>query len=68
MKVQAKPRTIIHETPDRCKAEEHHFISEELRQKIEKKAYELYKERGGGPGRDVEDWLEAEKMLNEGKG
>ncbi|MFH1759898.1 MAG: DUF2934 domain-containing protein [bacterium] len=34
-----------------------------LKSIIEKKAYELYKKRGGSHGRDFEDWLEAEKEV-----
>lgn len=32
---------------------------------IQQRAYELFLERGCEHGRDVEDWLEAEKELNE---
>ena len=31
--------------------------------KIRRRAYELYVERGGEPGRDIEDWLQAEREL-----
>jgi len=34
-----------------------------LREAIELRAYELYLQRGGGDGRDVEDWFEAEQEL-----
>jgi hypothetical protein len=34
------------------------------RQAIETRAYELYLERGGGDGDDVNDWLRAEQELN----
>ncbi len=30
---------------------------------IRKRAYEIYVERGMGHGRDVEDWLQAEREL-----
>ena len=30
---------------------------------IARRAYELYEERGGGHGRDWEDWLQAEREL-----
>ena len=33
--------------------------------KIEHRAYELYLERGSGPGHDSEDWLRAERELKE---
>lgn len=32
---------------------------------IQQRAYELFLERGCEHGRDIEDWLEAEKELNE---
>jgi hypothetical protein len=31
---------------------------------IVQRAYELYVQRGGEPGNDVEDWLTAEKELS----
>ena len=34
-------------------------------EQIELRAYELYLERGGDDGRDVDDWLAAEKELTE---
>ncbi|MFZ3201988.1 MAG: DUF2934 domain-containing protein [Candidatus Acidiferrales bacterium] len=38
--------------------------SKELsREVIAQRAYELYIERGGEAGRDVEDWVRAEKEL-----
>ncbi len=30
---------------------------------IAKRAYEIYLSRGGTPGRDVDDWLQAEQQL-----
>lgn len=32
-------------------------------ERIEKKAYELYQKRGCEPGRDWEDWFEAERIV-----
>jgi hypothetical protein len=32
----------------------------EIREKIALRAYELYEDRGGQHGRDIDDWLEAE--------
>ena len=34
-------------------------------QKIECRAYQLYQERGGEAGHDCEDWLRAERELQE---
>jgi len=33
---------------------------------IARRAYELYVERGGEPGKDVQDWIRAEKELSSG--
>lgn len=33
------------------------------RDQIAQRAYELYERRGGEPGKDVEDWLAAEREL-----
>jgi hypothetical protein len=35
--------------------------SEPSRELIARRAYELFELRGGDPGRDVEDWLQAER-------
>ena len=32
---------------------------------IRRRAYEIYLERGGEPGHDLEDWLQAERELTE---
>jgi len=34
-------------------------------EEIELRAYQLYEERGGAHGQDVEDWLQAERELVE---
>jgi len=36
---------------------------EKLLKEIEKKAYEQYLKRGGKHGSDLNDWLEAEKIV-----
>jgi hypothetical protein len=33
------------------------------REEIERRAYEIYLQRGGGDGTDIEDWLVAEREL-----
>ena len=33
------------------------------RDEIARRAYELFQRRGGAPGRDLEDWLQAEREL-----
>jgi Protein of unknown function (DUF2934) len=38
---------------------------EPSREDIARLAYELYLQRGGEPGRDIEDWVKAEKVLSD---
>ena len=38
------------------------------RERLAARAYELYLERGGGEGRDLEDWLTAESEFERGQG
>jgi hypothetical protein len=35
-------------------------------EEIRRRAYEIYLERGGQPGRDLDDWLQAERELKRG--
>ncbi len=37
--------------------------SDEVRERIAKKAYELYEQRGRQGDRDLEDWLKAEELV-----
>ena len=37
--------------------------SYEVRDRIAKKAYELYEQRGQQAGHELEDWLEAEELV-----
>ena len=37
--------------------------SDEVRERIAQKAYELYEQRGRLAQRDVEDWLKAEELV-----
>ncbi|MBI3896460.1 MAG: DUF2934 domain-containing protein [Acidobacteria bacterium] len=36
------------------------MTDEEIRNQVELRAYELYRDRGGQHGRDIDDWLQAE--------
>lgn len=33
-------------------------------QRVQEKAYELYLQRGGAPGNELNDWFEAEKIVS----
>lgn len=41
-------------------------LTEQLFDRISRRAYELYELRGGAHGHDAEDWLEAERQVREG--
>lgn len=47
---------------------ENRISREEFMQLVQKKAYELYEERGCQPGNDLEDWLTAERLVKEDLG
>ncbi|MCX5692256.1 MAG: DUF2934 domain-containing protein [Candidatus Omnitrophica bacterium] len=47
---------------------ENRVSREEFMQLVQKKSYELYEERGCRPGNDLEDWLEAERLVKEDLG
>lgn len=36
------------------------YSSELTEEAIRERAYQLYEERGGGPGHDLDDWFQAE--------
>lgn len=38
---------------------------DEVREAIAARAYEIFEARGGEPGHDHDDWLEAERQLQE---
>jgi hypothetical protein len=38
---------------------------EELYQRVARKAYELYQQRGEKAGHDLEDWLTAERLVRD---
>lgn len=39
--------------------------SEQITEMVRKKAYELYEKRGKKPGRDMDNWLEAERIVKQ---
>jgi len=57
-------RTVI-EDADRAAAAIPDIVRAENdeRDRIAARAYELYQQRGGGHGRDTDDWLEAEREV-----
>ncbi len=47
---------------------ENRVSREEFMQLVQKKSYELYEKRGCRSGNDLEDWLEAERLVKEDLG
>lgn len=41
--------------------------NENIAQKIQDRAYELYVSRGQEPGHELDDWLQAEREVNNGQ-
>jgi len=44
---------------------ENRVSREEFMQLVQKKAYEIYEKRGCQSGNDLEDWLNAERLVKE---
>jgi hypothetical protein len=42
---------------------ERKITADEFIARVRNKAYELYKKRGSGHSKDLDDWLEAEKIV-----
>ena len=43
--------------------EQDRLLDSTREEKIRRRAYEIYQERGGEPGHDLADWLQAEREL-----
>jgi len=66
MASKAKRRDRSKAVEPGTETEEQGCLSASTREdKIRHRAYELYVERGGEPGRDIEDWLQAERELTD---
>jgi hypothetical protein len=57
-KVSTMKKQILSREPESIQK-----YSDEMRELIAKKAYELYEQRGRQTERDVADWLEAEELV-----
>ena len=60
------PRRNGQRSGNRTTGQERGDLSEsEFNARVARKAFTLFQGRGGDPGRDVEDWLEAERQVKE---
>jgi hypothetical protein len=57
----AKPRT---RAPS-ARSQQPRISDQELYERVARKAYELYQQRGEAPGDDLADWLLAERLVQE---
>ncbi len=54
-----------HKTVKKPSLDGNHQHDEEFYARVARKAYELFDQRGGEHGHDVDDWLEAERLVVE---
>ncbi len=74
MKPNSSKLTVVKKTTARKKVIDAHeqldaqskINQEEYCQKVAVKAYELFERRGYQHGSDLEDWLQAERLIQEG--
>lgn len=57
-----RPRKSVQKKLQSISASQHISL-EEVRNRIATKAYELYQQYGCRDGRDLDDWLEAERIV-----
>ena len=65
--MSSKPRTSrqFNQPSTEGGKEERSVVNPAREEEIKRRAYEIYLERGEEPGRDLEDWFQAERALNE---
>jgi len=62
------PKAELPKTEERKEAEtETPSTADSKQEKIRKLAYQLYVARGAQPGKELEDWLQAEQLIEAGK-
>ena len=64
MKRQAKPR-VLRTGKSHNGLENAHAFSDPLYVRVAVLAYSMYERRGRQDGHDIEDWIEAEKMIRD---
>jgi hypothetical protein len=63
MKPRSPNAQLVEERKLSLEPESMQKYSDAVRERIAKKAYELYEQRGRQAERDVEDWLKAEELV-----
>jgi hypothetical protein len=64
--VKIKKTTVVARAKSAPSQEgKNNFFSDKMKEEIAKKAYELYASRGYSGNRDLDDWLEAEKIVSQ---
>jgi hypothetical protein len=68
-KTSAKPKTQaqsgkkLRQTPESGNGNTPQYSPADLEVEIRLRAYELYQQRGGAPGREAQDWFSAEQEV-----
>jgi hypothetical protein len=65
IKPEARIATESRKKLEVVKTEPRRVVPINLEDEIRRRAYELYQQRGGGPGSDAADWLAAEREVRQ---
>jgi hypothetical protein len=65
-KLNRKRISEIQATSTQVETGEVSVVNSTRREEIRRRAYEIYRERGEQPGRELDDWLQAERELKRG--
>jgi hypothetical protein len=66
-KLNRKRISEIQATSTQVETGEVSVVNSTRREEIRRRAYEIYRERGEQPGRELDDWLQAERELKRGR-
>ena len=58
-----KDETVVSKATDPQRWSSQEPRNDDLRQRIEARAYEIYQARGAEPGHDLDDWVQAESEV-----
>ena len=59
----SKAKTVASTDRAQLKKQKEELLDSTREQEIRNRAYEIYLQRGGQPGDEVDDWLQAEREL-----
>lgn len=65
MRAKQKPGDVLAEIPEQQQTDNFAEQTPNTVSRIQQRAYELWEQRGGGEGREMDDWLQAEAEICE---